>query len=180
MHVSAGQVIYRQNEDADSFYIVRCPPLPHAKRDRGSLGPLLQVINGRLRSIVDRQDGGVWIQAEHGQGESVGELDCITASPRPSTLHAIRDTELARMPMTLFNAISVRHPLVTIQISRIIAARLRSQVAREAKMTGGLPKELGAPGMGDGSMGKNNFNLKVRQRLSDHREASAEEPQRLC
>ncbi|TNY20475.1 hypothetical protein DMC30DRAFT_352286 [Rhodotorula diobovata] len=140
MHVSAGQVIYRQNEDADSFYIV---------------------INGRLRSIVDRQDGGVSIQAEHGQGESVGELDCITASPRPSTLHAIRDTELARMPMTLFNAISVRHPLVTIQISRIIAARLRSQVAREAKMTGGLPKELGAPGMGDGSMGKNNFNLKT-------------------
>ncbi|GAA6055892.1 hypothetical protein JCM3770_002347 [Rhodotorula araucariae] len=140
MHVSAGQVIYRQNDDADSFYIV---------------------LNGRLRSIVERQDGGVSIQAEHGQGESVGELDCITASPRPSTLHAIRDTELARMPMTLFNAISVRHPLVTIQISRIIAARLRSQVAREAKMVGGLPKELGAPGMGDGSMGKNNFNLKT-------------------
>ncbi|BGP47447.1 phosphatidylcholine and lysophosphatidylcholine phospholipase [Rhodotorula kratochvilovae] len=140
MHVSAGQVIYRQNDDADSFYIV---------------------LNGRLRSIVERQGGGVSIQAEHGQGESVGELDCITASPRPSTLHAIRDTELARMPMTLFNAISVRHPLVTIQISRIIAARLRSQVAREAKMVGGLPKELGAPGMGDGSMGKNNFNLKT-------------------
>ncbi|KPV72156.1 uncharacterized protein RHOBADRAFT_39615 [Rhodotorula graminis WP1] len=140
MHVSAGQVIYRQDDDADSFYIV---------------------INGRLRSIVDRQGGGVSIQAEHGQGESVGELDCITASPRPSTLHAIRDTELARMPMTLFNAISVRHPLVTIQISRIIAARLRSQVAREARMVGGLPKELGAPGMGDGSMGKNNFNLKT-------------------
>lgn len=140
MHVSAGQVIYRQNDSADSFYIV---------------------INGRLRSITDRQEGGIQVQAEHGQGESVGELDCITSTPRPTTLHAIRDTELARMPMTLFNAISVRHPLVTIQISRIIAARLRLQVTRESKLQGGLPKELGAPGMGDNGMGKNNFNLKV-------------------
>ncbi|GAA5986855.1 hypothetical protein JCM10908_000923 [Rhodotorula pacifica] len=140
MHVSAGQVIYRQNDSADSFYIV---------------------INGRLRSITDRQGGGIQVQAEHGQGESVGELDCITSTPRPTTLHAIRDTELARMPMTLFNAISVRHPLVTIQISRIIAARLRLQVTRESKLQGGLPKELGAPGMGDSGMGKNNFNLKT-------------------
>ncbi|GAA6035727.1 hypothetical protein JCM8097_005671 [Rhodosporidiobolus ruineniae] len=135
MHVSAGQVIYRENDPADSFYIV---------------------INGRLRSITEKQGGGVQVQAEYGQGESVGELDCITASPRPSTLHAIRDTELARMPMTLFNAISVRHPLVTIQISRIIAARLRSQVQGPAAR---LPRELGAP---DGAgMGKNNFNLKT-------------------
>ncbi|GAA5861134.1 hypothetical protein JCM3774_002201 [Rhodotorula dairenensis] len=140
MHVSAGQVIYRQNDSADSFYIV---------------------INGRLRSITDRQGGGIQVQAEHGQGESVGELDCITSTPRPTTLHAIRDTELARMPMTLFNAISVRHPLVTIQISRIIAARLRLQVMQESKLQGGLPKELGAPGMGDNGMGKNNFNLKT-------------------
>ncbi|GAA5994555.1 lysophospholipase [Rhodotorula paludigena] len=140
MHVSAGQVIYRRDDPADSFYIV---------------------INGRLRSITEKQGGGVQVQAEFGQGESVGELDCITASPRPSTLHAIRDTELARMPMTLFNAISVRHPLVTIQISRIIAARLRSQVAREAKMASGLPMELGAPGMAEQGMGKNNFNLKT-------------------
>lgn len=124
----------------------------------------MQVINGRLRSIMEKQGGGVQVQAEYGQGESVGELDCITASPRPSTLHAIRDTELARMPMTLFNAISVRHPLVTIQISRIIAARLRSQVAREAKMASGLPMELGAPGMAEQGMGKNNFNLKVSPR----------------
>ncbi|CEQ42560.1 SPOSA6832_04388 [Sporobolomyces salmonicolor] len=146
MHVSAGQVIYRPGDQADSFYIV---------------------LNGRLRSITERQGGGVQVQAEYGQGESVGELDCITASPRPSTLHAIRDTELARMPMTLFNAISVHHPLVTIQISRIIASRLRNQVMREGMMGGSLPKEIGNnPGMMDGLVGKNNFNLKAKQRTN--------------
>ncbi|SCZ99364.1 BZ3500_MvSof-1268-A1-R1_Chr7-2g09501 [Microbotryum saponariae] len=133
-HVSAGQVIYRQGEPADSFYIV---------------------INGRLRSINEKAGGGVEIESEYGQGESVGELDCITASTRPSTLHAIRDSELARMPMTLFNAISVRHPLVTIQISRIIAARLRSQVHARSS----VPLPLSTGGMD--RMGKDNFNLKT-------------------
>lgn len=95
------------------------------------------------------------IQGEYGQGESVGELDCITASPRPSTLHAIRDSELARMPMTLFNAISVRHPLVTIQISRIIASRVRQQMDHKAT----IPSSVSYRGASE--LGKNNFNLKV-------------------
>ncbi|GAA5864459.1 hypothetical protein JCM1840_000507 [Sporobolomyces johnsonii] len=155
MHVSAGQVIYRPGDEADSFYIV---------------------LNGRLRSITERQGGGVQVQAEYGQGESVGELDCITASPRPSTLHAIRDTELARMPMTLFNAISVHHPLVTIQISRIIASRLRNQVMREGMMGGSLPKEIGNnPGMMDGLVGKNNFNLKTVAILPTNRHVPVSE-----
>lgn len=57
--------------------------------------------------------------------------------------------------MTLFNAISVRHPLVTIQISRIIASRLRQQVMPKTS----VPLPLGVGGVTE--MGKNNFNLKV-------------------
>ncbi|KAK4055464.1 phosphatidylcholine and lysophosphatidylcholine phospholipase [Microbotryomycetes sp. JL201] len=134
-HVSAGQVLYREGEPANSFYIV---------------------INGRLRSINEKAGGGVHIHNEYGQGESVGELDCITASPRPSTLHAIRDTELVRMPMTLFNAISVRHPLVTIQISRIIASRLRQQ----ATPTPHVPFSIGNVSLMN-ETGRNNLNLKT-------------------
>ncbi|KAM0789045.1 hypothetical protein ACM66B_003110 [Microbotryomycetes sp. NB124-2] len=134
-HVSAGQVLYREGEPANSFYIV---------------------INGRLRSINEKAGGGVHIHNEYGQGESVGELDCITASPRPSTLHAIRDTELVRMPMTLFNAISVRHPLVTIQISRIIASRLRQQ----AMPTPHVPVSIGNVSLMN-ETGRNNLNLKT-------------------
>jgi lysophospholipid hydrolase len=64
--------------------------------------------------------------SEYGQGESVGELEVLTNSPRSATVHAIRDTELARMPKTLFNALSMRHPEITIQISRIIASRSKA------------------------------------------------------
>jgi len=86
MHVNAGQVLWRPQDVSDSFYIV---------------------INGRLRAITEK-DGGVKIVGEYGQGDTVGELDVITSSPRRTTVHAIRDTELIRMPQTLFNAISAR------------------------------------------------------------------------
>lgn len=87
MQVSAGQVLWRPQDVSDSFYIV---------------------INGRLRSITEGENGKVIITGEYGQGDTVGELDVITNSPRRTTMHAIRDSELIRMPQTLFNAITSR------------------------------------------------------------------------
>jgi lysophospholipid hydrolase len=92
MQVNQGQVLWRTGDDSDSFYIV---------------------INGRLRSITEKENGGVDIVAEYGQGDTTGEIDVITRTPRRNTTHAIRDTELIRMPRTLFNAISVRWARLT-------------------------------------------------------------------
>jgi lysophospholipid hydrolase len=87
MHVNAGQILWRTGDVSDSFYIV---------------------INGRLRAITEGHHGVVKIAAEYGQGDTAGEIDVITSTPRRNTVHAIRDTELIRMPQTLFNAISSR------------------------------------------------------------------------
>ncbi|KAJ7269243.1 hypothetical protein B0H12DRAFT_1094828 [Mycena haematopus] len=107
MQVNAGQVLWRPEDLSDSFYIV---------------------INGRLRAITETETGVVTITAEYGQGDTVGELDVITSSPRRNTVHAIRDTELIRMPQTLFNAISARNPQTTAQLLRMIASRVRDEV----------------------------------------------------
>ncbi|KAJ6520332.1 hypothetical protein C8R45DRAFT_954806 [Mycena sanguinolenta] len=107
MQVNAGQVLWRPEDLSDSFYIV---------------------INGRLRAITENEAGVVTITAEYGQGDTVGELDVITSSPRRNTVHAIRDTELIRMPQTLFNAISARNPQTTAQLLRMIASRVRDEV----------------------------------------------------
>ncbi|PWN38990.1 hypothetical protein IE81DRAFT_326984 [Ceraceosorus guamensis] len=140
--VNAGQVIYREGEASDSFYVV---------------------INGRLRAITERGGGaGVDSISEYGQGDSVGELDVVTRSVRRKTLHAIRDSELARMPMTLFNAISMRHPTITIQMSRIIARRVREELnssQRERGGRGALHTAPPVPGLPD--LGRNNLNLKT-------------------
>ncbi|KAH7886209.1 hypothetical protein F5I97DRAFT_1878425 [Phlebopus sp. FC_14] len=107
MQVTAGQVLWRPEDVSDSFYIV---------------------INGRLRAISEADNGKVTITGEYGQGDTVGELDVITNSARRTTMHAIRDSELIRMPQTLFNAISSRNPRTTAQLLRTIASRVRDEV----------------------------------------------------
>ncbi|KAJ7110317.1 hypothetical protein C8R43DRAFT_1042208 [Mycena crocata] len=99
--------LWRPEDISDSFYIV---------------------INGRLRAITESEAGVVAIVGEYGQGDTVGELDVITSSPRRNTVHAIRDTELIRMPQTLFNAISARQPENMHRLLRSIASRVRDEV----------------------------------------------------
>jgi lysophospholipid hydrolase len=102
----------------------------------------------------------VTIVGEYGQGDTVGELDVITNQPRKTTLHAIRDTELARMPMTLFNAISARHPQTTVQLLRMIASRVRNE-AGSVQTSSKVPLAVGvASGISNQGV-TNNFNLKT-------------------
>ena len=140
--LNAGQVLWRPNDESDSVYIV---------------------INGRLRALIDQDNGEVSIVGEYGQGDTIGELDVITNSPRQTTVHAIRDTELARMPMTLFNAISMRNPQSTIQLLRRIASRVRDEVGDPSSMSSGVlpsPRSL-SPRTHTSNMGTNNLNLKT-------------------
>ncbi|WFC97520.1 hypothetical protein MYAM1_000234 [Malassezia yamatoensis] len=136
--VDAGQVIFREGDVSDSFYIV---------------------INGRLRAITERRgDGSIEIVSEYSQGDSAGELDMITKSPRTKTLHSIRDSEVARMPTTLFNAISIWHPPITIQISRIIARRVRREMdERQRNSLLSLPKHIS----GVNDLGRSTTNFKT-------------------
>ncbi|KAG0367532.1 phosphatidylcholine and lysophosphatidylcholine phospholipase [Gamsiella multidivaricata] len=117
MQVSASQVLHRQGDECDSIYIV---------------------LNGRLRTIIEKEPGKIEILSEYSQGESVGEMEVLMGTAFPSTLHAIRDTEVARMPKTLFNALALRHPEITIRISRLIAQR-----ASDAMGSGANPKAVG-------------------------------------
>ncbi|KAA8899015.1 hypothetical protein FN846DRAFT_961192 [Sphaerosporella brunnea] len=107
LQVDAGQVIHHQGDESDAIYIV---------------------LNGRLRAIQESDDGTMRVVGEFGQGESVGELEVMTESTRPATLHAIRDTEVARFPKMLFNSLAQEHPGITIQISKIVASRMRQLI----------------------------------------------------
>lgn len=107
VQVNSGQVIYNQGDESDAIYIV---------------------LNGRLRAIRDAENSAMTVIGEYGQGDSVGELEVLTESARPASLHAIRDTELAKFPKTLFNSLALEHPGITIKISKIIASRMRALV----------------------------------------------------
>lgn len=107
VQVNAGQTIFNQGEESDAIYIV---------------------LNGRLRAIQEGADGNMKAIGEYGQGDSVGELEVLTESVRPGSLHAIRDTELAKFPKTLFNSLAQEHPGITIKVSKIIASRMRALI----------------------------------------------------
>lgn len=103
--VGGGEVVYRQGDDSDSIYIV---------------------LNGRLRSVRESDDGTMNAIDEFGQGESIGELEVMTEDRRGSSLHAMRQTELCRLPRTLFNSLAQEHPSITLQISKLLAQKMRA------------------------------------------------------
>ncbi|KAI9262707.1 hypothetical protein BY458DRAFT_458865 [Sporodiniella umbellata] len=155
MQVSAGQIIYREAEPSNEIYMV---------------------LHGRLRTIREKKEGEIEILGEYGHGDSVGELEVFSGVATSATLHAIRDSELARMPKTLFNALSLRHPEITLQISRMIAYRsLQLVMQRNREMQS--PQPMANPNMdastaiasitAQGSKGypelygRNNVNLKT-------------------
>ncbi|KAI1325470.1 hypothetical protein F5Y16DRAFT_261846 [Xylariaceae sp. FL0255] len=114
VQVNAGQVLFNKDEESEAIYLV---------------------LNGRLRLIEDRRDGGMNVKAEFGQGDSVGELEVMTESARSGSLHAIRVTELVKFPRTLFNSLAQEHPNITIKISKIIASRMRRLVDDPATLS---------------------------------------------
>ncbi|OJZ84457.1 hypothetical protein ASPFODRAFT_220227 [Aspergillus luchuensis CBS 106.47] len=122
VQVSAGQVIYHQGDESDAIYLA---------------------LNGRLRSVHEGPNGKMTVVGEYGQGESVGELEVMTESTRPATLHAIRDTELAKFPRTLFNSLAQEHPGITIQVSKLIAQRMRDLVETPVAEKGSEPGASG-------------------------------------
>lgn len=115
VQVNAGQVLFHDGDESDAIYIV---------------------LNGRLRLVEDKKDGGMSALAEYGQGQSVGELEVLTETARSGTLHAIRDTELVKFPRTLFNSLAKEHPNITIKISKIIASRMRAAVDEPSRNSG--------------------------------------------
>ena len=124
VQINAGDVIHHQGDESDAIYIV---------------------LNGRLRSILEKGEGDLRVVGEYGQGESVGELEVMTESARPATLHAIRDTEVAKFPKSLFNSLALEHPGITMKISKIIAQRMRMLIEDPLFEQGKDNKAAGSP-----------------------------------
>ena len=144
--VNAGQVLCREGDSPTAIYIV---------------------LNGRLRSIREKESG-FEILGEHGAGESVGELDVLTNVPIGATVHAIRDTEIGIMPRSLFMALSMRYPEITMRVSRLIANRVKTRGKSTFSSNSGSSGSSGTSGGGGSGLGMSlgvggskNMNLKT-------------------
>ncbi|KAJ1731537.1 Nte1p, partial [Coemansia biformis] len=113
VQVKASQMVYRQGESSDAVYVV---------------------LSGRLRAFVEKSNGGIGILAEFGQGQSVGEPNLLLNDPCGFSLHAIRDTELVRIPRALFTALMQSAPNLTFHLSQTLAVRTTQSLQRQHLM----------------------------------------------
>jgi lysophospholipid hydrolase len=115
--MNAGQILCKQGDPSHSIFIV---------------------LTGRLRSISQNQDGKMELVGEYGNSESVGEMEVLMDSRRSSTIHAIRDTEVAILPKTLFNILAIQHPEIMLTIARLIAVKSQDSNIQKTSLTRGI------------------------------------------
>lgn len=101
--LESGRAVYRQDENSDCTYIV---------------------LNGRLRSVITHSNGKKEIVGEYGKGDLIGIVEMITETTRTTTVMAVRDSELAKLPEGLFNAIKFKYPIVVTQLISLLSHRI--------------------------------------------------------
>lgn len=87
---------------------------------------LYVIINGALATYIEKPQGG-WVRTSSLlPGETVGERELISGSPRVTTVRALRDTELARLPVPTFERLVARHPNSMRRIAAVLVQRLET------------------------------------------------------
>lgn len=103
VYIESGRAIFRQDEKAESTAIV---------------------LSGRLRSVLTRADGKKEMVGEYGRGDLVGVVELLTGAKRATTVMAVRDTELAKLPEGLLNVIKIKYPVVVTRLIHLLGHRL--------------------------------------------------------
>lgn len=111
----AGQMLFREGDDADAFYLVRSGALAAFKN--GALGE--PDLIGYIRA-----------------GEPVGEMSLLDETPHSASVYALRDSELVRLPKASFERLTRKHASLMRELARMMLARLRSS----DRSTGSEPK----------------------------------------
>uniref|UniRef100_A0A8V1ADH1 lysophospholipase n=1 Tax=Gallus gallus TaxID=9031 RepID=A0A8V1ADH1_CHICK len=119
MEVEAGRAVYRQGDKSDCTYIV---------------------LNGRLRSVIRMDDGKKHLTGEYGRGDLIGVVEALTHQPRATTVHAVRDSELAKLPEGALTSIKRKFPQVVTRLIHLLGEKILGSLQQ-----GGHPFGLHSP-----------------------------------
>ncbi|KAI7813710.1 putative patatin-like phospholipase domain-containing protein 7, partial [Triplophysa rosa] len=103
MAVEAGRAVYRQDDKSDSTFIV---------------------LSGRLRSVIKKDDGKKELAGEYGRGDLIGVVEALTHMNRATTVHAVRDSELAKLPEGALKAIKRKYPQVVTRLIHLLGQKI--------------------------------------------------------
>jgi NTE family protein len=114
MFLPGGQVLFRENEVADSLYIV---------------------ISGCLGVVVRGSDGRDVLVARIAAGETVGEMGFLDGGTRSATVEALRDTELLKFDKASYEDRLLRDPRSMHALISLLVRRLRKMTHPENRTT---------------------------------------------
>uniref|UniRef100_A0A3B4D2Q1 lysophospholipase n=1 Tax=Pygocentrus nattereri TaxID=42514 RepID=A0A3B4D2Q1_PYGNA len=129
MAVEAGRALYRQDDQSDCTYIV---------------------LNGRLRSVIRKANGKKELVGEYGRGDLIGVVEALTRQPRATTVHAVRDTELVKLPEGTLNNIKRRYPQVVTRLIHLLGQKILGNLQQNLNVLSpgsalGLPTVASSP-----------------------------------
>lgn len=104
VHVPRGQVLCRQGDPSDSFYII---------------------ISGRMQVLIQDDSGEPRQVGEMSQGESIGEMGVFTGDPRSATVIASRQSELIQFSKQEFDEFTAKYPQLMQHLMRLLITRLQ-------------------------------------------------------
>jgi len=113
--LGGGEVLFREGDFADAAYLV---------------------IRGRLCAVTGEEDDERFLN-EVAAGETVGEMSLLSDATRSATVYAIRDSQLARLSRSAFDALTERHPQALRRIAGFVVERLRRHTAGPTPRAGG-------------------------------------------
>ncbi|NDJ54317.1 MAG: cyclic nucleotide-binding domain-containing protein [Chloroflexi bacterium] len=109
VYLAWGEVLFYQGDPGDGLYVV---------------------INGRLRIVLEDDEGNERIIRELGRGEILGEMAILTDAPRSATVYAIRETELVRLGRVGVNHLMAEQPKVMMNITRQMVSRAQESASK--------------------------------------------------
>lgn len=126
-HIPAGGVLFSQDDVANGFHIVLSGRFRVVRYDNTKTTDDVHDYNDNLIDELhtpQQNKENFTVLGEYGHGESIGEVEVLTASRRTNSLIAVRDSETARIPRTLFEMLSIQNPAIMVKVSRIVARRM--------------------------------------------------------
>ena len=104
LSLESGKALYKQNDEADSTYVV---------------------LSGRLRSVIKQENNKKTLVAEYGRGDLTGIVETLLNTTRKTTVIAVRDSEVAKIPSGLIDAIKMRYPVVLLRLLKLLGEKLQ-------------------------------------------------------
>ena len=101
--VESGKALYKQDAMADSVYVI---------------------LSGRLRSVIKRpHHNKKEIVGEFGRGELTGIVETLMKTARSTSVIAVRDTEVAKLPSGLIEYIKSKYPTVLMRLIKLLGKK---------------------------------------------------------